>query len=332
MGAHEAPVVTWPAELLDVFQRAMTCEYASLTRAGAPITVPTTPYVGRSGTLDVTTGLTYPAKAERARRNPRVALLFADPIGAGVRDGPIVLVQGHAAVRDADLQANTDRYVRESVEKLPGAVEGQPKALLRRLVFYYARIWIEITPVRIRWWSDRSLSDQPRAWQADPDQVWPQSDPAPPGRQPPAWLEPPKQWREVAARAVRALPLADLTAVDREGFPVCLPVTAGELDGDRVSLEIGPGAPELSAGPACLTLHDHDERFTTQENHTLIGALSREEDGLRLHVERVLADWSLTGNRLERSIGFLRKGRSLAPRLKAEAARRGQPVPKVRIP
>ena len=87
-----------------MFERAITCEYASLTRAGSPVTAPITPYIGASGTLDVSTGLTYPAKAERARRNPRVALLFADTIGAGAGDGPVVLVQGYAAVRDGDLQ------------------------------------------------------------------------------------------------------------------------------------------------------------------------------------------------------------------------------------
>jgi hypothetical protein len=291
--------------------------------------VPTTPYVGASGTLDVSTGLTYPAKAERARRNPKVALLFADTVGTGVGDGPVVLVQGHAAVRDADLQANTDRYVRESVRKLPAAVEGQPKALLRRMVFYYARIWVEVTPVRIRWWSDRSLSGEPRAWQADADQTFPQSDPAPPGRQPPPWLDPPPHWREVAAQALHVLPFADLTVVDHDGFPVCLPVTAFGLDGDSVQLKIGTGAPGLPDGPACLTLHGHDERFTMQENHALIGTLTRGEDGLWLRVERALADWSITGNRLQRAAGFLRKGRRLAPRLKAEAARRGQPVPTV---
>jgi hypothetical protein len=332
MGAQQAPAVAWPGELLAVFERAITCEYASLTRAASPVTVPTTPYVGVSGTLDVSTGLTYPAKAERARRNPRVALLFADTIGAGLSDGPVVLVQGHAAVRDADLQANTDRYARESVMKLPGAVQGQPRALLRRMVFYYARIWVEITPVRMRWWPDRSLSGQPRAWQADRDQTLPASDPAPPGRQPPAWLDPPKDWREVAARALRVLPFADLTAVDHDGFPVCAPVTAGGLHGEWVPLQIGAGAPELPEGPACLTVHGHDERFTTQENHTLIGTLAGGEDGVRLRVERALADWSLTGNRVQRSAGFLRKGRRLAPRLRAEAARRGQPVPTVHLP
>jgi hypothetical protein len=332
MSGEQALEVSWPSELRDVFARAITCEYASLTRAGAPVTVPTTPYVGASGTLDVTTGLTYPAKAERARRNPKVALLFADPVGAGRGDDPVVLVQGHAAVRDADLQRNTDRYIRASTEKLPAAVEGQPKALLRRLTFYYARIWVEITPIRILRWPDRALASEPDIWQAGTDVALPDSDPAPAGGQPPAWLEPPRNWREVAERALRALSFADLTVVGEDGYPICVPVVAGAMEGDEVGLQIGSGAPELPAGPACLTLHDHDERFTTQENHTLIGVLQHDAGGPRMRVERALADWSLTGNRAARAVGFLRKGRRLAPRLEAEAARRGQPVPKINLP
>jgi hypothetical protein len=328
-GAHGAG---WPPDLLEVFERAITCEYASLTTAGAPVTVPATPYVGAGGTLDVSTGLTYPAKAERARRNPRVSMLFADSLNSETAGSPAVLVQGHAAVRDADLQGNTDRYARLSLEKLPAAVEGQPKAILRRMTFYYARIWIEMTPVRISWWPDRTLAAPARVWEAPPGQELPESDPAPAGRRPPAWLKPPERWQEVAAHALRTLPLADLTVVGADGYPVCVPVAAGALAGEEVPLTVGAGAPELPAGPACLTLHGHDERFTTQENHTLVGSVSPDTEGLRLHVERALADWSLTGNRLQRGLGFLAKGRQLSPRLKQEAARRGQPVPKVNIP
>lgn len=322
-------VEPWPADLTAAFERAITCEYASLTKAGAPVTVPSTPYVG-AGTLDVSTGLAYPAKAERARRNPKVALLFADPIG--ISDAPVVLVQGHAAVRDSNLQENTDRYVRLATSKLPEATKGQPRFMLRRMRFYYARIWIEIMPQRILWWQDRSLSGEPREWRADASRPVPESDPAPTGRQPSAWLSPPADWREVAARSVRELPLADLTFVDADGYPACLPVTAGALDGDEVPLEIGAGAPLAPAGPACLTLHGHDAAFTTQENHTLVGTLRDGEDGPRLHVERALADWSLAGNRAQIALGFLRKGRTLAPRLKGEASRRGQQVPEVRFP
>src|SRR6476620_8237385 len=103
----------WPEELLPVFQRSITCEYASLTRKGEPVTWPLNPYMGEDGrTLDISTGLTYPAKAERARRDPRVSLLFSDPLGSGLSDYPTVLVQGLATVKDADLQAGADRYAR----------------------------------------------------------------------------------------------------------------------------------------------------------------------------------------------------------------------------
>jgi hypothetical protein len=320
----------WPEQLGKVFERALTCEYASLTRAGAPVTVPSTPYVG-SGTLDVSTGLSYPAKAERARRNPKVALLFADAIGSAAAQPPVVLVQGRAAVRDADLQGNTDRYARVAIAKLPEATKGQPKFLLRRMKFYYARIWIEIVPQRIVWWESRELAGEPQVWQADAGRPLPQSDPAPSGRQPAAWLTAPSDWRAIAARALRELPMADLTFVGADGYPVCLPVSPGALDGDEVPLGLGAGALELRDGPACLTVHGHDERFTTQENHTLIGSLAQGERGPALRVERALADWSLTGSRAQIALGFMRKGRMLSPRLKGEAARRGQPVPEVRL-
>jgi len=310
-----------------VFEQAIACQYASLTRAGAPVTLPTTPYVG-SGTLDVSTGLTYPAKAERARRNPKVALLFADPIGAGAAASQVVLVQGHAAVRDADLQANTDRYLRVSTRKLPEVTKGQPKMLIKRFAFYYARIWIEITPLRVRWWADRDLAEQPQEWIAPAGEP-PQSDPAPLGHQPPAWRETPGEWREGAARAVRTLPLADLTVLDGEGYPLCLPVAPGELRDDAIALRLGAGAPALAPGPACLTIHGHDEQFSSQENHTLMGSLEQGADGLTLRVERALANWSLIGNRAQIALGFMRDGLRLRPRLKAEAQRRGQPVPSV---
>ena len=47
-------------------------------------------------------GLGYPNKAYYARRHPRVAALFGS-----------TLLRGDAVVLDDDLQANTDRYIRE---------------------------------------------------------------------------------------------------------------------------------------------------------------------------------------------------------------------------
>lgn len=136
-----------PAEVWAVLDRSITVDYTSLTRQGAPVMLPVTPYVSDDRTtLDVSTGLTYPTKAERARRNPKVSLLYSDPLGSGLGQPPVVLVPGLATVRDADLQANTDRYVRLALEKLPAAYRGQPKFLLRTLVWYFARIWVHVTP------------------------------------------------------------------------------------------------------------------------------------------------------------------------------------------
>ncbi|MEV0201737.1 hypothetical protein AB0H81_35650, partial [Nonomuraea sp. NPDC050691] len=170
----------WPRELASLFERSITCEYASLTRAGVPVTWPVVPFVGDGGrTLDVTTGLTYPAKAERARRDPRVALLFSDPTGCGIPDAPVALVQGLAAVRDADLQANTDRYLRAAAAKFPRAFTTTSWLLMRSKTWYWTRVWIEVTPLRVLWWPGGRLDVAPREWRAAPEVTAPPSDPAP---------------------------------------------------------------------------------------------------------------------------------------------------------
>ena len=109
-----------------------------------------------------------------------------------------------------------------------------------------------------------------------------------------------------------------------------MPVLAQTETGFRLQLESHlPRAPD---GPACLTVHAHPEEFTGQENHTFLGQVrAGSSDEYDFVVERALADWSITGTKLARSLDFLRKGRSLKPRLASEAARRGQPVPTVHL-
>ncbi|HLI73990.1 MAG TPA: pyridoxamine 5'-phosphate oxidase family protein [Acidimicrobiales bacterium] len=325
---------SWPAQLTEVFERSITAEFATLTRTGAPVTVPTTPYVGETArTLDVSTGLTYPAKAERARRNPRVAVLFADTVGSSRRDTTVVAVQGMARVRDADLQANTDRYVRASMQKLPEATRGVPRFVLRRLAWYFTRIWVEVTPLHIQWWESRALERTLGAWHAPDGTAAPLSDPAPSGPQPRRWLEPPGAWQPMARAAVARLSQHDLTVVDANGFPLCLPVARSRLTDEGFALTLGPAAPDVESGPACLTMHAHPEAFVGQENRTFVGEVVGAGNGEPfLRVERALAHWSIAGPALPRSVRFLMNGRRLAPRLAPEAARRLQPVPAVRLP
>ncbi|MGS2643188.1 hypothetical protein [Streptosporangium sp. LJ11] len=95
-----------PDALTSTFQDALVCSCIGLTKDERARLL----HAGANGTLGITAGLTYPDKAERARRDPRVALPYTGEAAA-------VLVQGRAAVRDADLQANTDRFVRHTLAK-----------------------------------------------------------------------------------------------------------------------------------------------------------------------------------------------------------------------
>jgi hypothetical protein len=325
----------WPDVLTDI-TTSLACEYATLTRDGRPVTWAVTPYQG-ARTLDVSTGLTYPLKAERARRNPHVALSFSDPTGYASRSGstgrpPVVLAEGLATVRDADLQANTDRYVQESVQKI--GTSGTPWFLARTWAWYYARIWVAVTPLRVTWWPGGDLAAPPETWTAPAGTTAPPSDPAPapPTKSGAAHTGSasvaPSDWRPFAARAERlGAPVVTLT---REGFP--LPVRAQSVrrtaDGFHVVLPVGI---DPTAGPVCLTFHrlTKEPRFT-QENVVLLGDGRPDDDGLTVVVDRAVNDWSVSGSRVHQARDWFRQAARRKAHLAEEAARRGQPVPIVR--
>jgi len=322
-----------PDELIPLFENAITSEYASLTKGGQPITAPVTPYLNPNGrTLDVSTGLTYPIKAERARNNSKVALSFSDRTGLKIPDAPIALVYGLATVRDSDLQANTDRYVRENLRKLPTAFGPTPKFMLKGMAWYFTRIWICITPMRILWWPKGDLNAAPNEWLAPQGTVAPPSDPKPQGEALGQWMEQPQEWREGAAYAVNKLGAPVVTVVDDKGWPVPLRTLGVQLAPDGFDLTLGKGMPLAPNGKAFLTFRVHPEVFTSQENLMFMGDIT--SDGTRAHfkVERRTGDWSLKGNALTIALGFMNKGRTLKPRLEAEAKRRGQAVPVVNLP
>lgn len=135
---------TLPQEVRDAFQRFVTCEFTTIDARQQPIVWPVTPYYAPGApTVDTTTGLGYPKKADDARRNLHVALLFSDPTGSGIETGIQVLVQGTAEVDDRDLAANVERYERESAVKLRGARAVRfPRILHGVMAWYVNRIYI----------------------------------------------------------------------------------------------------------------------------------------------------------------------------------------------
>jgi hypothetical protein len=322
--------IMWPNFLTDIANKFVTCEYASLTGRGQPIAFPCNQYLG-NGTIDVSTGLTYPAKAERARHNPKVGLLFSDPTGSGIDDPAATLVLGHAAVRDANLQANTDRYVSNALRKYPGIYASLPKWLLKQSQWYFTRIWIEVTPLKVLWWSKGKLESRPEQWLAPDDLSLPNSDPAPAGGALAAWKTPPGDWHKSAAMAIGQFGNPDLSFVGDEGYPYLARALSTRFTGTGFELTLPHGLP-TPAGSASLTFHYHPKVFTGQNNIAYVGKVQSESNKATFTIERQLADWSAGGgNMFGAAWSFMLARRKIGSRLEAECARRGQKVPTITL-
>jgi len=212
-----------PKELVPLLvDQTLVCEFASIKRDGTPITTPVAILPGNDGqTIDLSTGLGSPAKAERARRNPRVTLLYAEPRASLVENPPIILVYGHATVSDADLQSNLDRYIRALHVRAPSFAR-MPPFLLRWLRGGMARILLLVTPLKIVWWPAADLGKPPQQWQAPAGIQAPPSDPPPKSLITPhkPIATPVSNWREAVTRALKQWGPPTLTVVDKEGYPL----------------------------------------------------------------------------------------------------------------
>ncbi|MCX5044406.1 pyridoxamine 5'-phosphate oxidase family protein [Aldersonia sp. NBC_00410] len=321
------PRLDW-TRILEQASAHITTEYASLRRDGAPVTWPVTPYRGVDDrTIDVSTGITYPLKAERARRNPKVALSFSNPVGSGLDAPATFVVQGLATVRDADLRANSARYLQASYDRFPGTMKSVPDFMMRRMMFYWARVWIEVTPVRVLCWPDGNLDHEPRIWTTGADTVAPQSDPEPAGRGAGSWSNrPAPDWRDRTHEAIDRLGMPVLTTTTADGWPLPLRVRAAERTETGFVVR-PPAGVEITDGPGCLTLHTHGSVFDSQENITLTGRCERTGDDVAFTVERTLNEVNVPRNPVRRMLNMLTLRRELQHRLAAEAARRGQAVP-----
>jgi hypothetical protein len=286
---------TLPPEVQRVFDRFITTEYTTIDRHGQPISWPVTPYY-RPGDpcIDVTTGLGYPKKAKDALANPKVALLFSDPTGSGVEAAPQVLVQGTADVDDRDLVHNRERYIRESVEKLPAVKRMLPPKPLRGLFdWYFTRIYVHVRPERVYVWSDGDVTKEPQLFDAHMEEVRSGHDEEPPGQHAPAEggvAEWDARMDELGAR----YPSAVLSLVAPDGFPFSLRVPIS-VDRATQRIRIGGGAlgVPIQPGLACLTAHDHHPSFTWQRNFQVRGDLVEEDGGWVVIPHRLIGGFEL---------------------------------------
>jgi hypothetical protein len=282
-------------EIRECFERFITCEYTTVDARQQPIVWPVTPYYTQGApTIDVTTGLGYPKKADDAMRHPHVALLFSDHTGCGIESGIRVLVQGTAEVDDRDLDANKDRYWRESTAKLPGLKNAHPPKLLRGLFgWYYTRIYIKVRPERVFVWPDGDPTKPPEVHGAHLEEVRSGHSEEPPEPHEPA-TGGTIAWDRRLEELGRRHDTAVLAWVAPDGFPLAvrLPV-ALDPSGRRISLKAEPAGLPLAEGRACLVAHAHDEVFSWQENFQVRGDLVRDDGGWAVVPRRLIGGFEL---------------------------------------
>jgi hypothetical protein len=296
-----AVTASLPTDVQAVFDRFVTTEYTTIDRRGQPITWPVTPYyTSGNPCIDVTTGLGYPKKANDARTNPMVALLFSDPTGSGLQDSPMVLVQGSAQIDDADLEANRQRYAKESIEKLPATAKLQPPAPLQKMMgWYYTRLYIKVRPERVYVWPAGDAGSEPELYGAHMEEVRsghseePEGYHAAPGDGATAWDS---RIGELGSR----YPTAVLSIVSPDGFPFAVRVPV-EVDHAARLIRLGaePEGVPLQPGLACLTAHEHAEDFTWQQNFQVRGDLVSTETGWAIAPHKLVGGFELPRSRIE---------------------------------
>jgi hypothetical protein len=281
---------TLPEEVRRCFERFITTEFTTVDSRQQPITWPVTPYYSDGGeSIDVTTGLGYPKKADDARRHPQVALLFSDPTGSGISGKTRVLVQGTACVDEEDLDANRERYMSESVIKLPATKKMHPpKFMMGALNWYYARIYVKVRPERVLVWPGGDPEVEPEILDSHKEEVRSGHIEEPPLAHATAtggdvaWDS---RMTELGTRHESAV----LSWVGPDGFPIAvrLPI---HLDpgARRIRLAATPAGLPLAEGRACLTAHAHAPDFTWQENFQVRGDL----------VQLAGGDWAVVPRKL----------------------------------
>jgi hypothetical protein len=318
---------TLPPEVQQVFDRFVTTEFTTVDRRGQPVTWPLTPYYRPGDTcIDVTTGLGYPKKADDARANPKVAMLFSDPTGCGMPSAPQVLVQGTADVDDRDLDANRARYRGELVQKLPGTRSQLPPKFLERLFdWYFTRVYVHVRPERVYVWPDGDAAQEPQLFDAHMEEVRSGHD-----EEPDAPHAPTEgggiTWDERLDQLGGRYPHAVVSLVAPDGFPfsVRLPVSV-DRGARRIRLGGAPVGVPWQPGLACLTAHDHSPDFEWQRNFQVRGDLVEEDGSWAVIPHRLVGGIELPPgsliSRVRSNLGSIRRYRRTAKRELARRAR-----------
>jgi hypothetical protein len=303
-----------PDTVKDLVKSGINSSFTTISSAGVPIDTPLLIFYKEDlETIDFGTGVAYPTKAERARRNPKVGLLIE-----GGKHEPVISIAGMAAVRDSDIQANTIRYISNVGHYGPSLM--QPWEVAHKAVWYWSRIIMEVMPKKIMWWDNRAAMDgPPHVLEQPAGTVYPTSDPAPAAKGTPPIDWPATEWHQHIQSYLDRKAIGQLSLFDDDGF--ALPFTARDvqLDGDTLVMDMPKGLPwTQTSGTA---------GFTFEGRATFVGDVSKDGSSYRFKVTRMLPYMPMV---IDSAQVLVPEGKEkLLERLRNELARRGQGIPDI---
>jgi hypothetical protein len=155
-----------PHEIEAVFREFRSCELSTCSKDGTPVTWPVEPhYQPEKGRFLITTSIGLAQKAYNIRRNPHVSMFFSNPTASGLVDPPAILVQGDAKAPDeikTTFTGELAEFGRIAFSRQPAAKSYSSNLVMRYLFdWYYMRLLIYVTPLRILWWDHADFNKNP---------------------------------------------------------------------------------------------------------------------------------------------------------------------------
>lgn len=290
-----------PPELIEVFERSVIADYVTIDAHGQPIGRPATPfYRVDEGCIDLTAPLGEPDMADAAALDPHVALLFAHAPRRELARWPMVLVQGTAIVDDGNLEANRERFARDSTSKSRRPRELPiPDSVRRLLSWYFSPIYLHVRPERIYVWPAADVAAEPSLYDAHMEEVRSGHSEEPEvGHAAPRGGT--KVWDACLDPLEHTTQGATLSIVGPDGFPfaVRVPVRSDRTAG-LVRIATDPVGAPLEPGLACLSLQVNGGASGLRPSRGLqvCGDLIRDAQGWSVAPHRV----SGAGQRVGRS-------------------------------
>jgi hypothetical protein len=237
---------------------------------------------------------------------------------------PMVLVQGTATVDDDDLEANRERYIREAAAKLPATQAQLPPEPMRRFFnWYFTRIYIHVRPERVYVWPDGDGTREPELLDSHMEEVRSGHDEEP-ERDPPRPEGGGATWDRRLDELGGGYETAVLSTVAPDGFPFSVRVPVSADRGTKsIRLDAEPVGAPLAPALACLTAHEHSEKFTWQRNFQVRGDLVEDPGGWALVPHRLVGGFELPpGSTFQRVAANFRKVRRFRKTAKRELAKR----------